>query len=314
MNNRIEVIAVVGPTGSGKGKLAKELWKEKHYPLLSFDSRKTYKNLDIGTNKLGTKEIARKNIDLLLGGIDICELSDRITVHSFKKYAYDWLNENNINILKAGGFILFGGTGLYLDAVLFNLPLGNIADQTLRGELERLSREEIIKYAKNRFPQSFGKLNESDAQNPRRLIRLIENNSEEVQQSESIKYPEVLENADITIYVPEGDRNILNEKLKIRVNEFFAQGWINEVREILKNHDIGTELPSLNIMGYKSIVEGIRAGFTNEQIIEKYSHSIITEHIKYAKRQLVWCKRYEKPLLYKKYRKAPFTLHKYQIS
>lgn len=167
--SKSKVIAVVGPTGSGKTDLAVKIAKDFNGVIISADSRQVYRGLDIGTNKEGELGEWRgftsrtvETIPQLL--IDIVDPGTRFTLN-------DWLIEarrairtvTEQNMLP----ILTGGTGLYVSALLENWqPKGD--DVAKRGELEQLMLPELQKLAAGL------NLNESDFKNKRRLIRALE--------------------------------------------------------------------------------------------------------------------------------------------
>lgn len=289
----MQIHAVYGPTASGKSKLALKFAQQFNASLISVDSRKVFRYLDIGTNKNEIKSYVKAhNIDLF--GIDLFEPTESVTVFSYREKVYQYLqqlaHENKTETL-----VFFGGTGLYLDSLLFGLPLRSAAETELRNELNSLSVTELQEVAQNANTVAFANLTESDKHNPRRLIRIIETAN---QPSSDFTPPSAIiklfEESQVTLHLPKVDRQLLYARIKERINEYFQNGWIEETKELLQQYE---NAPALSIMGYREIVE-----FLNHS--EKYSSKeldILIErisqiHCNYAKRQLTWAKRYETSL------------------
>ena len=114
----MELHIIFGPTASSKTKMAQALWEQYHYPILSVDSRKVYKGADIGTNKYTMLKFLKENPEILVGGLDFLEPNQDVSVFIYQSYVYNWIADHEIEIKDAGGLIIHGGTGLYLDAIL----------------------------------------------------------------------------------------------------------------------------------------------------------------------------------------------------
>lgn len=160
-----KLLIVTGPTGVGKTKLGVALAREFGGEIISADSRQVYKYMDIGTGK----DLAEYG-EIPVWGIDLVLPNEEFSVAQWRKYAEAKIKE----IWKRGKLpIVVGGTGLYIKALLEPFETINIPpDRELReknypvGELQRRLREED--------PQRWERMNESDRENPRRLIRAVE--------------------------------------------------------------------------------------------------------------------------------------------
>src|ERR1700758_1680789 len=159
------LVVIVGPTASGKTKLAVELAEKFGGEIICADSRTVYRGMNIGTAK-PTEEERRR---VPHWGLDLVDPDQRFTAADFKSYA-----EQKISEIRARGRMPFlvGGTGLYIDGVIFDYRFGTAPDEKLRAQLEKMSLEELHEYcAKNNIM-----LPEND-KNKRYVIRAIEQKS-----------------------------------------------------------------------------------------------------------------------------------------
>jgi tRNA dimethylallyltransferase len=293
---RLQIHVIFGPTASGKGKLAISLWEKYGYPLLSVDSRKVYRGADIGTNKLITLNFIKNNPTALVGGLDIVDPNEPMSAYIYQQHVYKWLTTNEAAIRKAGGLVLHGGTGLYFDAILQGLSLLSPADDALRAELSLLNLELLQLRAKAVNAERFSQLNDSDRQNSRRLIRVIENASlPSNDQVKTFVHP-IFADAEYIKYPLTTDRESLYEGMNTRVYRYLEEGWLEEVANLRKVW--GDTAPALQMMGYRQLVTFMQ---NNEnwrelaQVNAKEFLSVIEtiqqEHRRYAKRQITWGKR-----------------------
>ena len=163
-NNHLpKLIVILGPTASGKTKLAVELARVFNGEIVSADSRQVYKGMDIGTGKdLDEYD----NVPYHL--IDICEPTEQFSLAQYQKFAYQAIDD----IIMRGKIpFLVGGTGLYIQAVIDGYDLSEIKpNEKLRKKLEKKSLEKLQHLIKKNKIE----LNKSDFGNKRRLIRILE--------------------------------------------------------------------------------------------------------------------------------------------
>ena len=302
----MELKILFGPTATSKTKIAQALWEKTHYPILSVDSRKVYKGADIGTNKLSLLTFRKNHPEVLVGGIDFLEPNEEVSVYIYQQHVYNWLKEHREEIEKAGGIILHGGTGLYLDAILEGKSLLSSRNQILREELAGMTVEQLQQRAGQEVPKSYGLLNDSDRKNPRRLVRVIEN--------KSIKYKELkdkggknhqfakdlLASAKKVWQVSILSRTELYEIINKRVYTYLEEGWLGEVANLLQR--FGPEAPALRMMGYRQVVAFMQNNEHWQQLavdnapkFQVMIAEIQQEHRRYAKRQETWAKKYRQP-------------------
>lgn len=269
-----KIIAVVGPTASGKSDLAVEIAKKFDGEIISADSRQVYKGMDIGSGKITKKEM--KGIPHYL--LDVADPKEIYNVADFKKMA-----ENAIEyiIFKDKLPILCGGTNFYVQAVVDQLDLPKVKpNKKLRKELEKKTVGEMFKMLKKLDPERADSI---DPKNPRRLVRAIEIVTElgmvPLLNSDKNKY-NVLQ---IGITLPQ---KTLDQKIYRRLYSRMKEGMLAEVKRLKKKgvswkrlYDFGLE--------YKYLSLHLRGKLTKEEMLEQL-YTAITQ---FSKRQMTWLKR-----------------------
>lgn len=286
-----KLLIVLGPTATGKTDLALSLAKKYNGELVSCDSRQVYEGLDIGTGKLPGKEVkvAKGEGFWEMDGIkvwmyDVVDPKTQYTVYDFEKLARQIIDE----ILKSGKLpIIVGGTGLYLRAILEGLPNLRIPmNQELRGELEKLSLDELQKKLKSLSPTAFEKLTDSDKKNPRRILRSIELITMYGfmrPQSNTDSLEKVFDVLKIGLTAP---RPVLNSRIDQRVLSRIDQGMVEEAEELYKN---GLSLERMKQLGLE--YGGLAKLLNGENDQKKFIKELQTKIHQYAKRQMTWFKK-----------------------
>lgn len=264
--NQSPLIVIVGPTASGKTALAIELAEQFHGEIICADSRTIYKGMDIGTAKPTKQEQAR----VPHWGLDLVEPGQHFSAADFKQYT-----EQKIQEIRGRGHIPFlvGGTGLYVDGVIFDYQFGPVADATRRAELERLSLKELHDYcAQNNVPLP------ENAQNKRYVMRAIER--------KSISDKRRMTPIDNTVIVGIAtDKDTLRAHIGERTEHLFENGVVEEATILGKKYGWESEAMTGNI--YRLVQQHLNGTLTLEQIKEKNT----TIDWRLAKRQLTWLKR-----------------------
>ena len=274
-----KVVVICGPTASGKTALSIELAKKINGEIISSDSMQIYKNMNIGTAKPSNDE--RQGIKHYL--LDFVEPNKRYSVADFKKDAEKAIEE----ILEKGKVpIIVGGTGLYVDSLIYGIEYQNIKfDEKYRKELENRAKKEglesLYNEAKQIDPQAMEKISANDQ---KRILRVLEiykatgKTKTEQERKSREKEPEF----DYLVYGLNMPREKLYERINLRVDIMIKQGLIKEVEEIYKKYN---EFPTaMQGLGYKEVVEYLEGHLTKEEMIEK----IKQETRRYAKRQMTW--------------------------
>lgn len=292
-SDKPKIMAVVGPTASGKSSLATQLAKKFDGEIIAADSRTIYKGMDIGTAKPEgqrlraahrpsglTMQAMLSEAPLIVEsiphwGIDLIEPGETYSAADFKEYAEEKIED----ILSRGKLpILAGGTGLYIAAVVHNYQFASAEPNTeLRAELENLTTEQLADHLR-RIDEAA--LEEVDAENPQRLIRAIEIAEAE---SNGVQEAEPKYNAlQIGIDWP---REELYERINERVEQMIAEGLVDEVRTLRKKY--GSNHYAMTGIGYRQLNEFFDGRIKLYDAVEEIKKA--TRH--YAKRQLTWFRR-----------------------
>ena len=279
-NQPFELITVLGPTATGKTRLAVELANRLNGEIISADSRQIYRGMDIGTGKdLEDYSIDGKNI--LYHLIDILDPTEDYNVFRFQndfQTAY-----NNIKNRKTLP-ILCGGTGLYLDSILLNYKFEPIdANTELRKELESKSKDELTRQLKNLDSNLFNNWN---LDTKRRIIRGIELALGNGNPETNSRANDLSKTCILGVHYPtEIIRDRITNRLKIRLEN----GMIEEVELLLKN---GLPKERLDYFGleYKFIGRYLDGELIKDELFELLNIAI---H-QFAKRQRSWFRRMEK--------------------
>lgn len=271
-----KVIAVVGPTASGKTKMAIDLAKQINGEVISADSRYVYKGFNIASAKPTLEE--RDGIEHHL--IDIVEPEIDYSVADF----YDDAKKSIYEILSKGKTpIVAGGTGLYFRVLLENYDLPRVeANPELRAELDSREKEDLLQELLNLDPKGYEKVKNA---NKRRIVRALEVTkilNKPFSEVSIEKEPEF----DVEWKMPFIEsREILYERINKRVDEMVELGVIDETKYLLKKH--GRIKNFVCTIGYQEILTYLDGEASLEEALDK-----LKQHTRnYAKRQLTWFRR-----------------------
>lgn len=283
MNNKI--IAVAGPTASGKTALSVKIAKELGGEVVSCDSMQIYKGMDIGTAKPSLEE--RCGVPHHM--IDIISPDEKYNVVSYKRDAEAAIDD----ILKRGRVpVLAGGTGLYMDSVLSNTAFSenssfSVARERLEKLFEEKGREYIFEMLEKIDPEAAEKIHPNNTRRVIRALEIYETTGKTLTQANiESKRPEKYESLVIGLM---WDRETLYERINERVERMMAEGLLKEV-ETLRKKGMKAEYTSMQAIGYKELFEYFEGNCTLEEAKEK----IKQESRRYAKRQMTWLKRNKK--------------------
>lgn len=285
MHNKIIIIS--GPTASGKTSLSLKLAHDFNGEIISVDSRQVYKSMDIITGK-DLPENSQINKDgsylfdkIKVWGLDLTSPDQDFDVSDFVKFA----SAKIIQIQKNNKTpILVGGTAFWLKSLL-NPPqtLGIPQNKKLRLELENQSLENLQDKLKKLNLKKFESLNNSDKNNPRRLIRAIEVELfyKKNPNQKFIKAPKY----DYYFISLKTDFNTLSDKIKKRVADRLKSGAIKEITSLSKKYN--WNLPSMSAIGYKDF----KNFFDKKSSLEETVGLWCLHEIQYAKRQITFLKK-----------------------
>ena len=277
--NKPKVIVICGPTASGKTALSIELAKKIDGEIISCDSMQIYKDMNIGTAKVTENEM--QGIKHYL--VDWVSPDTRYSVADYKIDAEKAIE----NIISKGKIpIIVGGTGLYVDSLIYGIEYPEIEfDEEYRRKLEKEADEDglenLYNKAKEIDEQAMQKISINDR---KRIIRVLEiyhatgkNKTEQEIESrkKEVKYG-------YKIFAINMDREKLYERINLRVDKMIEKGLIKEVENLQKKYK---HFPTaMQGLGYKEVVEYLQNEITKDEMIEK----IKQESRRYAKRQLTW--------------------------
>ncbi len=271
-----KIIAVVGPTASGKSDLAVQIAKKYNGEVISADSRQVYKGLNIGTGKITKKEMLGVPHYLL----DIADPKKRFTVSKFKELADKSISE----IISRGKLpILCGGTGFYIEAVVKNVILPDVQpDNTLRQKLSKKSSLQLLNILKKLDEK---RASEIDPRNKIRMIRAIEI-AKALGKVPAVKTEPKYETLSIGIKV---DREILKEKIVARLHTRLKKGMVTEAKKL---HTAGLSWKRMQELGleYRHLSLYLQNKVSKPEFIDRLGIDIWH----YARRQFQWFKRDEK--------------------
>ena len=279
MNDKI--IAVAGPTASGKSALALELCKRLDGELISLDSMQIYRGLDIGTAKPTKAEQA----EVCHHMIDICEPTENFSAAEFAERAHKVIADVQSRGKKA---VLCGGTGLYLDTVLGRLDFGEIeSDEKLRGELiafaEKNGADALHERLREIDPQAAEKIHPNNVRRVARAIEIYEltgkTKTEHDREAISDSPYESL-----IIGLDYDDREVLYNRINRRVDAMIEAGLEGEVRSLVSRGLLSAESTAGQAIGYKEMLGYIAGDCSLGDAVEK----IKLGTRRYAKRQLTW--------------------------
>lgn len=274
-----KVIVICGPTASGKTALSIELAKQINGEIVSADSMQIYKDMDIGTAKPTQEEMQGIKHYLM----DFVSPDERYSVADYKQDAKKAIRE----ILKKGKVpIIVGGTGLYVDSLIYEIEYPNIEfdekyREKLEKEVEENGLEELYEKAKEIDIEAIKKISKNDK---KRILRILEiyhaTGKNKTEQEIESRKNEV--EFDYKVYALNWDREKLYERINKRVDIMLEQGLIEEVKNVYEKYN---EFPTaMQGLGYKEVVEYLENKMSKEEMIEK----IKQETRRYAKRQMTW--------------------------
>ena len=274
------LVAVLGPTASGKTALSLTLAERFNGEIVNCDSVAMYREFDLGTAKPTASERARAPHHLL----DCVAPTSPVTAGEYARQARQALDE-----IKARSRlpILVGGTGLYLRALLEGLFPGPQRSEELRERLRELDNRRGSNYLhrilRRLDPAAAEKIHANDTP---KLIRAIEVCLASRQKmTELWQQREPLRGFHIVRLGLDPDRQALYDRINRRAQQMFEAGLVEETQRLLEKY--GDAAGPLSSLGYKQAVQFLRGELTREQALQAAQQA----HRNYAKRQMTWFRR-----------------------
>ncbi len=273
----LPVIAIIGPTASGKSKMAVELAQAIRGEVISADSRQVYRGLNLGTGKISKREMLGIPHHML----DIASPLEQFSVAQYVPMAEDAIRDT---IVRSHVPIVCGGTGQYVDALLRRSPIPAVPPQAeLRAELEPKSAEELFAVLQQIDPERAKTI---DPKNRRRLIRAIEIVRVTGKPVPTLA-PAPKEPFDVLWLGVESDPKELRTTIRKRLEERIQQGL---VREVTLLHDRGMSWERMEDLGleYRYTARHLQGRLGRDEYVKQLTDAIC----QYARRQRTWWRRH----------------------
>lgn len=272
------IIAIVGPTCSGKSDLAFQIAEELQTEIISADSRQIYNELTIGTAKPPNEYLNKIKHHF----IDHISIEENYNVGIYSKES-----EQIIDTLFSNGKIpiVVGGSGLYINSLLYGIFDSPEVDLEIRKklelELEEFGLQLLVEKLQNADLETYSKI---DLKNPRRVIRALQVfESTGLPISQLHKMRSGQKNFTFKIFGLNWDRKILYSRINERVLRMINAGLIEEVTEIMKNHSPENNT-ILHTVGYKEVIDYLKGKMAKDKMVELIQRNTR----RYAKRQMTW--------------------------
>lgn len=277
------LVILTGPTAVGKTKASIGLAKAIGGEIISADSMQVYKQMDIGSAKIKPSEM--DGIPHYL--VDILEPDEEFHVVLFQQMAKQAIQK----IYEKGKIpILVGGTGFYIQAVLYDIDFSeNEKDTSYREELEKLAQTKGAEYLHDRLREVDEKsAQDIHANNVKRVIRALEyfhQTGEKISEHNEEQRKKVSP-YNFSYFVLNDERAHLYERINLRVDQMINEGLVREVQS-LKEKGYTRDMVSMQGLGYKEMLDYLDNKCSLEEAVEIIKRD--TRH--FAKRQITWFKR-----------------------
>ncbi|WP_414828780.1 tRNA (adenosine(37)-N6)-dimethylallyltransferase MiaA [Alteromonas sp. H39] len=280
INDALPVIAIMGPTASGKTGLALDIAEQVDSEIISVDSALVYRGMDIGTAKPSKEEMEAVPHWL----INTLDPSESYSVAEFCTDAISLIEDiHDRNRVP----ILVGGTMMYFNALINGISPLPKSDEKVRAELEAQAKETGWQGLHDELsrvdPVSANRIHPND---PQRLLRALEvyrstqKSLTEWQQEKGKPCPYAI----TQFAIAPQDRAVLHERIAQRFDLMLANGFIEEVKKLYERGDLHEDLPSIRSVGYRQVWQYLEGQLSKEEMRER--GVIATRQL--AKRQLTW--------------------------
>jgi len=263
-----KIIVIAGATATGKSEISLKLAKKINGYIINADSRQIYKKISIGSAKPKFDKEISKGVHTLNGIThylyDFVDPKENFTIFDYQNCVNDVLKNTQ------GVPILTGGSGLYIDSVIYNYKLSKNNKNT---DLKDKSIEELQELAKEYLPY----MSESDRKNKHRLTRAIQKGGVNREKGKELNN---------IYFVIDIEKQILQERIKKRIDNMFKEGLLEENISLLKQGYTYND-KGMKTIGYIEFKEY----FENKISLEDVKERIFKNTMGYVKRQRTWFKR-----------------------
>lgn len=283
-----KLIAIVGPTASGKTEISIKLAKKFGGEIICADSRTIYKGMDIGTAKPSLSE--QKLVSHYL--LDVCNPGDSFSAADFKRVA-----DKKIRDIQLKGKIPFlvGGSGMYIDAVLYGYSFRNIKSKQYIDELSLLSLNELQQRAKLEYPKKYSQI---DNKNRRRLEQLLTKGpAKDNDRKKLLK--------DVLVIGIVQKEALLRQNIEVRTKKMLDNNLVQEAQALLKKYG---EIDILKqTTGYAQVLDFL-SGKINEQELQD---KIVNATWQLSRKQMTWFRRNKSIIWVDSYKDAETHVNNY---
>lgn len=279
-------IFIMGPTASGKTALACDLFDKLDCELISVDSALVYKDMNVGTAKPTSEELAQYPHHL----IDIRDAAEPYSAADFRKDALALMAD-----ITARGKIpvLVGGTMLYFKFLLEGSAKLPMADETVREKIEALvaehGKQHIHKLLSEVDPESAARLNPNDPQRVQRAYEVYLISGKTLTQHWAEQEEQPLQYNVVQFAIAPEERSVLHERIELRFNQMIEQGFEAEVKALHMRDDLHEDLPSIRAVGYRQMWDYLEGRLDFDEMI--YRGVVATRQL--AKRQMTWLRSWD---------------------
>ncbi|GAA6204780.1 tRNA (adenosine(37)-N6)-dimethylallyltransferase MiaA [Thalassotalea sp. SU-HH00458] len=274
------VICLMGPTASGKTALAFELFEQLPCDIISVDSALVYRDMDIGTAKPTTEELAKYPHRLI-------NIRDASESYSAADFCQDALRE--IAEIRAKGRIplLVGGTMMYFKSLIEGIsPLPQADNEIRKGieaEAKATSWHAVHQTLAEVDPEAGQRIHPNDPQRITRALEVYRITGNTLSQLTAIKGEKLLGDV-LQFAIAPKERSVLHDRIALRYEQMIAQGFEQEVVKLIARQDLHENLPSIRCVGYRQMWQHLHGEFDHDEMIFKG----ICATRQLAKRQLTW--------------------------
>lgn len=277
MADRPKLLAMIGPTASGKSALAMELARKTGAEILSADSMQVYRGMDIGTAKPTREERAEVVHHL----IDVVEPTESFAVARFVEMADEVIAKATTPL------IVVGGTPLYYKALFEGLFEGPSADESIRKRLSDSDSAELYAKLSAIDPAAAARIHVNDRKRLIRALEVFELTGKPISSFQTDWESGTTRHEAVWVGL-HWEREALNRRINARVKAMMAGGWVQETRGLIERH-VELSPTAVEATGYRELLDHVAGKMSLEDAVEQIK--IATRQL--ARRQMKWLKRFK---------------------
>jgi tRNA dimethylallyltransferase len=282
------IFFLIGPTASGKTKLAVDLVNTFPFEIISVDSAQIYQDMNIGVAK-PSQEILNVAPHHLINIIKPDE------AYSVAQFLQDTLKLVDAILMRGHIPLLVGGTMMYFNALEKGINLMPKTDSQIRKDIEQEANQfgwpKLYEKLEAVDKKTAKKLNPNDAQRISRALEVFYASGKPLSDFHTSKNKNTFPYAVCKLGLMPSNRKILHQRIELRVNEMVEAGLFNEVKQLCKKYpNLRSHMPSMRSVGYRQVLEYFNGDFQEQECIDR----IVFATRQLAKRQMTWMRSMEK--------------------